>query len=121
MNVKFFDLAKKIAKLSDHPKFKLGCVIVKKRKILGKGCNMIKTSPHSNHPFNMIHAELSAILNADKQSEIRNADFYIYRETKTGKLAQSFPCSYCLTLLENCGIKNLYHTGDGCYVYSKLV
>ena len=64
MNLRFFDLAKKVSKLSNHEKFKLGCVIVKGSKIVSVGANNIKTHPKAPHPFFSLHCEAAAILAA---------------------------------------------------------
>ena len=58
MNVKFFNLAGKVARLSNNPKFKLGCVIVRGSKVISVGTNNIKTHPRSTHPFKSLHAEM---------------------------------------------------------------
>jgi len=111
---KYFDLAKKLSFKSDH-RCKLGCVIIKKSKILGVGFNKLKTSPRSTHPYQMIHAELDAILNVSDTNDLVNSELYIYRQTKDGILANSFPCVYCQYLLKNFKIKTVYYTTPNKY------
>lgn len=111
MKLKYFDLAKKLSLKSTHPKHQLGCVIVKKNEVVGIGFNKFKTHPKSNHPFQMVHAELDAILGTDKHV-LENADVYVYRETKHGEQAMAKPCPYCESALRAVGVKNVYFTAD---------
>lgn len=114
MKLKFFEIAKKLSYKSDYH-HKLGSVIIKKNRILGLGFNKPnKTSPHSNHPFRTIHAELDAILSCDRQDLI-GSTIYIYREFKDGSPAPAKPCTYCQQLIELAGIKKVCYTDDRVY------
>ena len=113
MNTKFFDLAKKISKLSNHSHFKLGSVIVRGSKIVSVGTNNIKTHPRSPHPYFSLHAETAAILLA--KQDLTKCEIYVYRETKLGMPVMSRPCEYCLPFIKEAGLKKIHYSIDGGY------
>ena len=109
MKLKYFELAKKLSEKSDY-RHRLGAVIVKKNRILGFGWNKpSKTSPHSNNPFKTTHAELSAILNTDRQDLI-GSTIYVYRQHADGSPALSRPCQFCQQLIKEAKIKKVCYT-----------
>ena len=108
MNLKFFDLAKKVSKLSNHKHHKIGSVIVRGGKVISVGTNNIKTHPKSPHPFFSLHAEMAAILLA--KQDLKGCDLYVFREIKNGALALSRPCQYCMELITTSGIKEVHYT-----------
>ena len=114
MKRKFFELAKKLSAKSNHPKHQLGCVIVDKNRIVSVGFNKIKTHTKSTHAFQMLHAELDAIIGVDKE-ELRGCTAYLYRNTKNGNLAISKPCLACEMALKEAGVKTVHYTVDGGY------
>ncbi|MGH7974895.1 MAG: deaminase [bacterium] len=113
MNLKFFDLARKVSKLSDHKRFSLGAVIVNGSKIISVGTNKVKTHPKSTHPYNSLHAEMAAILAA--KQDISKCELYVYRETKNGTRATSKPCIYCQVMINEAGIKTVYYSMNGSF------
>lgn len=114
MNLRFFDIARKLSLKSQYH-HKLGAVVVKKGKVLGLGINNpFKTHPRSTNPFKTIHAELDAILSTDP-SDLVGSDIYVYRQHKNGKPANAKPCSHCQELIKRSGIKRVFFTEDGCY------
>jgi deoxycytidylate deaminase len=117
MNLRFFQKAKILALRSDHPKHRLGAVVVDKRgHIIGQGYNVMKTHPKSNSYERRIHAEFAAILACNASTE--GCTIYVYRGMKNGSMACSKPCQYCLKMLKQYGIKDIYYTNqDG---YGKL-
>lgn len=115
MNIqRYFNIAKKLSRKSDHPRYKLGCVIVNKRDVIGWGHNKHHTHPASPHAFRYIHAEFSAILGMDP-AELRNSIAFVYRENRSsGRVGIAKPCPSCQRMLCSCGIKRVYFTtGDG--------
>ena len=108
---KYFDLAKRLSLKSDHCRYCIGCVIVKKSKVVGVGYNQLKTHPKSPHDYNTIHAEFSAILGVPV-ADLKGATVYVYRENKKGELALAKPCKHCQKMLEGCGVKTVYYTVD---------
>lgn len=104
---------------SSHPDHKIGGVVVKRNRIVSVGFNKYKTHTKSNHPFKNIHCELDCILSANKQ-DLVGATIYLYRETKQGVPAISRPCSYCMQLLIETGIKTIMYSNDGSYSQETL-
>lgn len=118
MNIKFFDLAKKVSKLSNHHHHKIGSVIVRGSKIVSVGTNNLKTHPRSPHPFFSLHSEAAAILLA--KQDLYGCDIYVYRETKDGVPAMSRPCIYCLPFVKGSGISEIHYSVNGGYKSEKI-
>ena len=118
MNIKFFDLAKKVSKLSNHKHHKIGSVITRGSKVISVGTNMLKTHPRSTHPFKSLHAEMAAILLA--KQDVKDCELYVFREIKDGTLALSRPCQYCRELISESGIKEVHFTRYMGYQTEKL-
>ena len=118
MKMRFFQLAQKISKHSDHPQHKLGAVIVKKNRVVSMGFNKNKTHPKSTHIFNRIHAELNAILKA--QENIEGASIYIYREQLNGTLGLAKPCKSCQSIIMKAGIISIHYTSYDGYISEEL-
>lgn len=128
----FFNTAKEMAKLSDYPRHKIGCVIVQRNRIISSGCNTNKTNPLQKR-YNKVrfsvdtphrcHAETKALLPLLRQ---KNLDFshlkvYLYREHADGGLAMSRPCESCMKMLKDYGISHIYYTNEGSYCEEYLV
>lgn len=116
MKTKYFDLAVRAARHSEHPKYRVGAVIVRNGNILGIGFNSMKTHPKSHTHHQRIHAELKAVLNA--QDDVSGADIYVVRLTRQGQLACAIPCPSCEALIIDSGIRNIYATdkeGKPCF------
>lgn len=114
MKLKYFDLAKRLSYKSNHHKVQMGCVIVDKNRVIGLGINQMKTNPKSPYPYKTTHCEFDAVLDCERRS-IKGASIYIYRENKSGTLANAKPCRYCEYLLRRVGIKRVYFTNNGSY------
>jgi len=111
LDIGYFRLARNISKYSNH-RVRVGCVICRKKPI-GVGSNKTKTHPiHANPDTSIrgsVHAELRAIINSSSD-DLSGCKAYIYRETKGGKPALARPCSYCMSILYDTGIKTVYYT-----------
>ena len=106
-----FELATKLALKSEY-KYKLGCVIAKKNRIVGLGFNKpYKTHPDSPNEFKNIHAELDALIGVDHK-DLQDATVYVSRIRKDGRLALSMPCQHCMELLRKAGVGVVYWTTD---------
>ena len=114
MKTKFFDLAQKVSKKSEHKQFRMGCVIVYKNKVVSLGINSYKTHTKATTPYKTLHAELDAIISADRK-ELKNCDLYIYRELSDGTLAIAKPCNYCQVAIFKAGIRQVFYTDNGQY------
>ena len=113
MNIKFFDLAKKVSKLSNHKRHQLGSVIIRGSKIISVATNTIKTHPRSTHPFGSLHCEMAAILSA--KQDLTDCEIYVYRETKAGVPAMARPCVYCFPFIKEAGLTKIHYSVNGTY------
>jgi deoxycytidylate deaminase len=119
MKQRFFDLAKKIRVHSDHYQHQLGCVIVKKNRIVSVGFNKLKTHPKSTHKYNSLHAEVDALIKAIPE-DCKGAEAYVYREKRTGQLGNARPCASCYSALQAAGIKVIYYSSEEGYKNEKI-
>ena len=119
MNIKYFNMAKVVSKQSPS-RFKLGCVVVNKNKVLSKGFNqMHKTHPRCKTWGNFVHAELNALINLPLYKSY-GASIYVYRETAEGIIANSKPCNVCMNTIIAAGIKKIYYTTNNGFHMEKL-
>ena len=114
MKVRFFELAKKVANLSNHHTHQLGSVLVRKNRVASVGTNSLKTNPNSPHAYKSTHAEFSAILSSGKH-DLSGYELYVYRERKDGQLGMSEPCSSCMTLIKKVNIEKIHYSTDDGY------
>jgi len=113
------EVAKKLSKKSTS-KFKLGCVIANKNKIVCVGHNhMEKTHPKVKSQWHTLHAELHALIGTS-EVDTKGCVAYVYRETKDGKPANSRPCPMCESALRMSGIKRVYYTDECGYSVLEL-
>jgi deoxycytidylate deaminase len=106
--LRYFELAKKVSVLGEHPQHKIGCILVINKTHMVAGYNSNKTDPNSPSPFKSSHAEFRAITST--REDLKGASIYVYREDHSGNLALSFPCENCLRLIKQKGIRNIYFT-----------
>lgn len=106
---KYFALASLVAmKSPSWPR--LGCVIVKKGRVVGMGFNNTrKTHPKANTPYKTIHAEFQAMLGVDPK-DLDGAIAFVYREDAQGNPIISAPCEFCQQALKEAGIKKVFNT-----------
>lgn len=126
----FFKAAQSVSMLSDH-RYKIGCVIVDKHRIISSGhnsntkCHSIQAKLDTKH-FNCfcsgkVHAETSAIIPLLKTNiDYSRATLYTYRENKVGALAMSRPCPRCMKLIKQLGITKIKYTTDNGYAVEYL-
>lgn len=119
MKIKYFELAKKVSRKSDHHSYHIGAVIVNKNKILNVGFNRLKTHPKSNHPFQHLHAEIDCLLGLDYEI-LKGSTMYIFRQDKQGDPALSRSCSSCMAAIRVSGIKYLCYTGNKKYIKERV-
>jgi len=115
MKLKYFDLARQLSEKSDHHTYKIGCVIVRKNRIIGMGCNKMKTHVASPHKWKHIHAEFDAILSTRNKEDLVGASVYVFRARKDGTNAISKPCPSCKNMLQSVGVSDIFYTEDGGY------
>lgn len=131
---RMFAIAKGEALKSDYNQFKLGCVVVYKKKIISCGHNKDKTHPNQKkynkyRDFNnvehiyikhSVHAEIDAISGIpflvgkkiDEENGWDKVKVYVYRYSKTKTLACARPCEACMEMIKSLGIKHVYFTDD---------
>lgn len=102
-----FRLAKNVSKLSQHPKHKLGAVLVVKGKPISVGHNQYKSHPEAK--YTGLHAEIQAIKTSGKD-KIKGSSIFVYRENKNGRLALAKPCGDCMKKITDFGIKIIFFT-----------
>ena len=136
---KMFAAARKEAEKSDFESFHMGCVIVYKKHIIGSASNSDKTHPmqaqyNKYRKFNKtkngikhsIHAEIAAITSVPyiigREVEWSKVSIYIYRicPGKPGQYGLARPCVGCMQALRDLGIRHIYYTGEGSYIYEQL-
>jgi len=114
----FLKMAKEASKRSDHTKHKLGCVIVKRNRVLGVGFNMLKTHPRSYHSFKNMHAEVMAVIKAD--FKVAGSTVYVFRQQKCGTWAMAKPCDSCRKFLIENGVVKVVYSFEGSYKQERL-
>ena len=131
---RFFELARQEASRSSFDRFHVGCVIVYKGHIIGRGTNSDKTHPlqkkynkerHFNHngtkPIkHSVHAEIAALSSIpypiQENIDWSKVKIYTFRIAPGKKLRQglSRPCDACLAAIRDRGIRHIYYsTSDG--------
>lgn len=122
---RYFSIADSVSRLSDHPKAKLGCIVINKGQIISSGYNSFtKTHPlqkrldkrrFKEESTGKVHAETSALLPLiNNHIDLTKAEIYVSRKLKNGTIAMSKPCASCIALIKSCGIKVIhYTTADG--------
>lgn len=143
-DLRYFEEARKEAECSDFAKFHLGCVIVYKHHIIGRGCNSTKTSPVQKsynryrefkpnplQPYiiDSLHAEISALTSIQysvKRDITQSNDWgrvkiYVYR-IANGALEFNLakPCPACMKAIRDIGIRDVYYTDSDGLNYLRL-
>lgn len=128
--LRYFEIAKSVARLSDH-RCKIGCVVVKNHRIISSGHNSA-TVCHGRQALadklyfdceskGPVHAEFDALSYLHfKGVDLAGAELYIYRETSSGELTLARPCPRCMKLIRECEIREVNYTGDGSYITEKF-
>ena len=140
-DLRMFAKAKEIASTSNFSHFRMGCVITYKRHILSCAPNNTKTHPMQKHYnkyrnfrkdslkpcVHSVHAEIAALslIPSHLLNEInwRDVSIYVYRIApgKSGQFGLASPCPACRQALIDKGVRNFYYTGNGSYIYEKVV
>lgn len=95
--------------------YRLGAVIVNKKKIEAAKFNCLKSHPKlcKYYPYPYLHAEAHAILSLGLDN-CCNKTLYVVRVLRNGQLALAKPCNSCLTLIKDVGLKEIYYsTSEG--------
>ena len=86
--------------------------LVKKNKITKIGWNRKRTHPEiAKHPYHEgyvgTHAELDVILKSG-EDDLEDHSMIVLRVDRKGKLANSKPCSGCLSLIKSFNLNEVY-------------
>lgn len=91
--------------------FRLGSVIVNKKKIEVAKFNCLKTHPklckYYSYPY--LHAEANCILSLGLDN-CEDKIIYVARVLRDGSQALAKPCSSCYQLIKDVGIREIYYT-----------
>lgn len=88
-----------------------GAVIYRGKQIISIGYNSLKTHPLASHLYEYphIHAELDAVIKA-KGKDLHGCSIAIVRINRSGYLRNSRPCSCCMHLLVEKGLKYITYS-----------
>lgn len=104
----------KEAKKSEYI-FKMGAVIFKGNRIIGKGHNAIRSCSNIDPKYrrfnNALHCELRALLSVKNWKNLKGADILVIKISKTtGSLSNAKPCYHCQQALKAVGMRNVYYS-----------
>lgn len=104
---------KEAAKIAEQSSFRIrmGALVVRQRRVIGVGCNALKSHPICNKPgnfFKCIHAEIAACL--DGPRDLSGSIVYVARILKNNELALAKPCEQCDELLVRFRVRRAYYT-----------
>jgi len=130
--VHYLKHAIELAKSSDHPKTKVGAILVSGKHILASASNSTTRSHPLQKYYNvkyrnippdsckhLIHAEMSCLV---QSIEIpANSRLYIARVLKmTNTIVMASPCKACLQAIIDFNIHNIYYTTELGFAHEKL-
>ena len=117
----FLQLAIDTAKSSPSKK-RVGCVLLKKNKVIATAVNLEKKS----HPLQAkfakrvglwqkiyLHSEIHALIKAREDADT----IVVARVNPQDKLRMAAPCPCCSLALEEAGVKNIYYSTDDGFLY----
>jgi tRNA(Arg) A34 adenosine deaminase TadA len=106
----WFQVAQQESTKSDAANFKLGSIVLKKRRIVSKGFNNHKSDPKLvKYGYkSKLHAEFSAMMRGTGDM------LFVARFKKDGQMACAKPCIHCLHTAKILGIDTIvYSDWDG--------
>lgn len=125
---RFYKKAREASYRSNHYKTKIGAAIVIGNYVVADGCNREKSHTRQ-HRYDRkmsyhgsqakLHAEIDALVSSGRV-DLTGAEIYIYREDKTGSLANCRPCVSCTQALKDAGVKHVYYTNKEGYAYEQF-
>jgi len=101
--------AGKIARKSKH-RFRLGCVVVKSKRVYATAVNKAKSHPELFPNRMSVHAEIAAL---SKMQDAQGATVYVARLGQTEDTFRvALPCLYCIDVMLTRGITKVVCTLD---------
>ena len=130
MNIRtYMDIVTELAKSSEHPRYKVAAIVVKKGRIISFACNSSEKTHtlqfKARHKVNKrveniimpyVHAEMLAVHRAMKTGvDLSKSTIFVARILRTGGVAISKPCVECRYFIEKiAGIKQMvYYNREG--------
>lgn len=136
---KYFEMARQEALKSDFNNFHLGCVIVYKNHVIGRGFNSNKTHSvqkkynkyrkfnKSRNPIkHSLHSEIAALQSIPypiaESIDWSKVKVYIYRicPGKSLHFGNAMPCSACYHAIKDKGIRKIYFTTDNGFAMEEI-
>lgn len=138
---RFFEAARQEALCSNFDRFHVGCVIVYKGHIIGRGSNSPKTDPmqkkyNAMRTFNRcghkpiihsIHAEIAALKSIPypiaESIDWGKVKVYVFRVCKGKPLRQGLArcCPSCMQALRDKGVRKIYYSTDTGYAMEVII
>ena len=118
-HIKWIHAARRHARRSRFPGYKMAALLVKGGRIISVGLN--RTSPgvlkseeyvyinHGRGGCQGVHAELDAILNTCDHEDLRGANLYVAGVGRCGGFILSKPCPECQKMLGKYELKSVYY------------
>lgn len=116
MNIeKFIKMARKEAEKSRSPKYRMGAVIVKGNRVIGRGRNRLSGKMNRfERRFQMtlfsLHSEMASLLDCDE--DLTGATMFVAGIREDGSNVYSRPCKRCLKILRHTEIKTVYYSTE---------
>lgn len=130
--IRFFDAARNMTKLSQYKRIHIGAVLVYKNRIIATGANTDKGHPiqtkynkyreftdgHDCTTFGL-HAEMKAMIDiCDMDIDFRRVEMYVYRLNSLDQIGNCRPCPSCQAMMKRLGIYKIHcinADGNLCY------
>jgi deoxycytidylate deaminase len=112
---RWIDLAKKIARTSNHDKYHMSALLVSGGRVISLGVNKLSGPKRftKQRPGMRLHAEIDCLLNIGKDVS-KGSTLYITGYTKAGNdLKSSAPCLSCAAFVDEMMIKRIVYTEYG--------
>ena len=134
--LRFFERAANVAKGSDFDRYHLGCIAVLKNHIVAASANKLKTHPQQarfdrfrefnnikSDPRNMhsLHAEIACLnMLRDQDIPYKDLELYIVRLRRDLDYGLARPCAACFNYIKSLGVRKIYYTSNGGFVYEEI-
>lgn len=107
----FMKLATEVARMSTCDRLRVGCVLVKDKRIIATGFNgSISGQPHCDEEGHIYNSEGRCVrtIHAEQNALLQCAKYGISCEGATAYVTHE-PCEHCLKLLIQAGIKQIVY------------
>jgi tRNA(Arg) A34 adenosine deaminase TadA len=113
------------AETSEHPRWRLGAVLVRGSSIISVATNVPRNDPNltSGGPGTTWHAEISALRKLTYQADrAEGATLYVARVGRSGNIRLARPCVNCWKAVQLASVRSIFYTTDidGQYGFERL-